>query len=91
MEIAAYPVAIGLLGAVGVVTIAEHLAHLVHALEAGMWATFRLSIILTFHNLWHNLAICGNQQGQTQYMDSKQTSFPYLTINIPIRGKSVHL
>jgi hypothetical protein len=51
MDIAKYPVAIGLLGAVGVVIIAEHLAHLVHQLEAGIGAKFRLSIILTLHNL----------------------------------------
>ena len=51
MEIAQDPVAIGLLGAVGVVRIAEHLAHLVHEFEAGIRAKFRLSIILTFHNL----------------------------------------
>ena len=51
MDIAQDPVARGLLGAVGVVVIAEHLAHLVHQLEAGIRAKFRCSILLTFHNL----------------------------------------
>jgi hypothetical protein len=68
---------------------AEHLAHLVHQLEAGIRAKFLF--ILTFHSLRHNIAICGNQQGKTQYMDSKQANFPYLTSNITISGKSVHL
>ena len=64
MDKAQYPVDIGLLGAVGVVIIAEHLAHLVHQREARIRAKFRLRIILTFHNLRHNIAICGNQQGK---------------------------
>ena len=51
MDIAQDPVAIGLLGAVGVVIIAEHLAHLVHQLEAGIRAKFRCIFLLTFHNL----------------------------------------
>ena len=51
MDKAQDPVDIGLLGAVGVVIIAEHLAHLVHQLEARIRAKFRLSILLTFHNL----------------------------------------
>ena len=46
MEIAQYPVAIGLLGTVGVVIRAEHLAHLVHQLEAGIRAKFRCIFIL---------------------------------------------
>jgi hypothetical protein len=41
MEIAKDPVAIGLLGAVGVAIRAEHLAHPVHQLEAGIRAKFR--------------------------------------------------
>ena len=36
MDRAKEPLARGLLGTVGVVVRAEHLAHLVHALEAGM-------------------------------------------------------
>ena len=60
MEIAKYPLAISLLGAVGVVIRAEHLAHLVHEREAGIWAKFRLSILLTFHNFQPNIAISGN-------------------------------
>jgi hypothetical protein len=51
MEIAKYPLAIGLLGTVGVVVIAEHLAHLVHELEAGIWANIRCIFLLTFHVL----------------------------------------
>jgi hypothetical protein len=62
MEIAKYPLAIGLLGTVGVVVRAEHLAHLVHELEAGMWAKFRCIFLWTFHVLWHSSAISGNQQ-----------------------------
>jgi hypothetical protein len=46
MNIAKDPLAIGLLGTVGVVVRAEHLAHLVHELEAGMWAKFRLIVLL---------------------------------------------
>jgi hypothetical protein len=62
MDIAEYPLAIGLLGAVGVVVIAEHLAHLVHELEAGILAKFRFIFLLTFHVLWQSSAISGNQQ-----------------------------
>jgi hypothetical protein len=91
MDIAQYSVAIGLLGAVGVAIIAEHLAYLVHQLEAGMRAKCWCILILTFHNLRHNIPIRGNHQGKMQYMDSKQLKFPYLTMNITIRGKSVHL
>jgi hypothetical protein len=47
--------------------------------------------ILIFHNLSRNIAISGNQQGRTQYMDSKQPTFPYPTCISIIRGKSVHL
>ena len=43
------PLAIGLLGPVGVVVRAAHLAPLVHELEAGMWATWRCLFLLTFH------------------------------------------
>ena len=71
MERAPDPVAIGLLGAGGVVIRAEPRAHLVHAREAGMPATCRLSILLTFHHLAHNIAIRGNQQGKTQYMEQQ--------------------
>jgi hypothetical protein len=91
MDIAQDPVAIGLLGTVGVVLRAEHLAHLVHQLMAGIRAKFRCIFILIFHNLGHNITIRGNQQGKTQYMDSQQAHFPDRTINITIRGKSVHL
>jgi hypothetical protein len=51
MDIAQYSVAIGLLGAVGVARIAEHLAHLVHQFETGMWAKCWFILILTFHIL----------------------------------------
>jgi hypothetical protein len=51
MDIAKYPLAIGLLGTVGVVVIAEHLAHLVHELEAGIWAKLRFIFLLNFHAL----------------------------------------
>jgi hypothetical protein len=51
MEIARYPLAIGLLGAVGVVVIAEYLSHLVHQLEAEMWAKFWYIFVLIFHIL----------------------------------------
>jgi hypothetical protein len=91
MDRAKYPVAIGLLGAVRVALRAEHLAHLVHQLEAGSRSPCRVILILTFHNLGHNITICGNQQGKTQYMDSQQAHFPDRTINITIRGKSAHL
>jgi hypothetical protein len=50
-ERAKYPLARGLLGTVGVVVIAEHLAHLVHALEAGIGAKCRVIFLLTFHIL----------------------------------------
>jgi hypothetical protein len=46
---------------------------------------------LTFHNLGHNIAIHGNQQWKTQYMDSKQPNFPYSTVNITLSGKFVQL
>jgi hypothetical protein len=62
MDITKYPLAIGLLGTVGVVVIAEHLAHPVHELEPGIWAKFRCIFLLNFHILWHNCAISGNQQ-----------------------------
>ena len=62
MDKAQDPVDIGLLGAVGVVIIAEHLAHLVHQLEAGIRAKFRCIFLLIFHALWHSSAISGNQQ-----------------------------
>jgi zinc transporter ZupT len=71
MEIAKYPVAIGLLGAVSIVIIAEHLAHLVHQLEAGIRPKFQCILFLTFHNLKYGIAIRGNQSGKTQYMDSQ--------------------
>jgi hypothetical protein len=45
------PLAIGLLGAVGVVIIAEHRAPLLQAREAGMGATCRCRCLWTFHNL----------------------------------------
>ena len=61
LEIAKYPLARGLLGTIGVVVIAEHLTHLVHELEAGIWAKFRCIFLFTFHGLWHNSAISGNQ------------------------------
>ena len=64
MDIAQDPLAIGLLGTVGVVAIAEPLAHLVPALEAGIRAKCRCTFLLTFHMAWHNSAICGNQQGK---------------------------
>jgi hypothetical protein len=60
-------------------------------LEAGIRAKFRFLCILTFHNFGSNITISGNQQGKTQYMDSKQAHFPYLTVYITISGKSVHL
>ena len=60
MDIAKYPLAIGLLGVVGVVMITEHLAYLVHELEAGIRAEFRFIFLLTFHTLSHSIAICGN-------------------------------
>ena len=61
MEIAQDPVARGLLGAVGVVILAEHLAHLVHQREAGIRPKFRCIFLLSFHNLWHNITIRGIQ------------------------------
>ena len=62
MEIAQDPLAIGLLGTVGVVVRAEHLAPLVHAREAGVWVKSQFIFLLTFHTLWEDSAICGNQQ-----------------------------
>src|SRR4029453_16879388 len=49
MDIGKYPLAIGLLGTVGVVVIAEHLAHLVHEFETGIRAKFPCIFLLTFH------------------------------------------
>jgi hypothetical protein len=40
--------------------IAKHFAHLIHELEAGIRAKFRFGFRLTFHNLLHNIAICGS-------------------------------
>jgi hypothetical protein len=62
MDIAQEPLAIGLLGTVGIALLAEHLAHLVHEREAGMWAKFRCIFLLTFHLFCHESAICGTQQ-----------------------------
>jgi hypothetical protein len=61
LEIVKYPLARSLLGTIGVVVIAEHLTYLVHEPEAGIWAKFLCIFLLTFHGLWHNSAICGNQ------------------------------
>jgi hypothetical protein len=47
-EIAPDPVARGLLGAVGVAIIAEHLAHLVYQLEAGIRPQCRCMLIFDF-------------------------------------------
>jgi hypothetical protein len=47
-----------------------------------------LSILLTFHNLRYDIAISGNEQGQTPYMDNRQAHCPYPTRNITISGKS---
>jgi len=66
MDIAKYPVAIGMICAVGVVMITEHLACLVHQLEAGIRVEFQFIFLLTFHNLSLNITICGNQQEKTQ-------------------------
>jgi hypothetical protein len=60
MDRAQDPLTRDLVGTVGVVMIAEHLAHLVHALEAGMWATFRCIFLLTFDILWQSSARSGN-------------------------------
>lgn len=89
LETAQDPVARGPLGAVEIAIRAGDLAHRVHQREAGILAKFRY--ILTFHNLPHNIAICGNQQGKTQYMDKKQAHFPYLRLITTISGKSVRL
>jgi hypothetical protein len=62
MDIAPDPPAIGLLGTIGVVVRAEHLAHLVHEREAGIWVKSQFIFLLTFHTLWQDSAICGNQQ-----------------------------
>ena len=62
MNIAKDPLAIGLLGTVGVVVIAEHFAHLVHELEARIRVKFRFLFLLTFHFLWRSSAISGNPQ-----------------------------
>ena len=51
MDIAEYPLTIGLLGAVSVMMIAKYFAHLIHKLEAGIRAKFRFVFRLTFHNL----------------------------------------
>jgi hypothetical protein len=90
MDIATDPLSIGLLGTVAVVVRAEHLAHLVHALKAGMWATFRCIVLLTFHVLWLSSAISGNQQENMSYADSHQANDPHVTMNIAISGNSVH-
>jgi hypothetical protein len=60
MEIAKDPVAIGLLGAVDVAIIAEHLAHLVISLRPGFGLNFGVCLFLTFHNLAPNIVIRGN-------------------------------
>ena len=66
MDIAEYPLAIGLLGAVGVVMIPEHLAHLIHEFEAGIRAKFRFIFLLTFHIPSNSITICGNQPEKMQ-------------------------
>ena len=90
MDSAKYPLAIGLLGTVGVVVIAEHLAHLVYELEAGMWAKLRCIFLLTFHVLWHSRAIHGNRQEKLSSADSNWATDPSITINIAMSGNSVH-
>jgi hypothetical protein len=90
-DVAKNPEVLGLLSAVGVAIRAEHLAHLIHPREAGIRAKLRCSFILTFHNLEHNITIHGNSLEKMQYMDSKQLNFLYLTLNIILSGKSVHL
>jgi hypothetical protein len=90
MDRAQYPLAIGLLGTVGVVMLAEPLAHLVHELEAGLWATFRCIFLLTFHALWHSSAISGNPQEKISSADSHRANDPPFTMNIAISGNSVH-
>jgi hypothetical protein len=49
LEIAQDPLAIGLLGAAGVVTRVQHLAPLVHQRKAGIQAKFRLILLLTLN------------------------------------------
>jgi hypothetical protein len=62
INIAKYPLAIGLLCAVGVVMITEHFAYLVHKVEVGIRVEFRFIFILTFHLLKYIIAICGKKQ-----------------------------
>jgi hypothetical protein len=86
-DVAPDPAAIGLLGAVRIAIIAEHLAHLVHQLEAGIRPKFRCIFVLTFHNLAHSITGPGNEPWTTQYLDRKQPNFPYQTMNITVSGK----
>jgi len=60
MDIAKYPLTIGLLGTVSVVMIPEHLAHQIHEFEAGIRAKFGFIFLLTFHIPSNSIAICGN-------------------------------
>jgi hypothetical protein len=57
INIAKYPLAIGLLCAVGVVMITEHLAYLVHKLEVRIRVEFRFIFLLTFHMQTYIIAI----------------------------------
>ena len=61
MNIAKYPLAIGLLCAVGVVMITERLAYLIHELEAGIHVEIWFIFLLIFHILLHIIIICGNE------------------------------
>ena len=64
INIAKYPLVIGLLCAVGVVMITQHLAYLVNELKAGIRVEFRFVFLLTFHMLLDIIAICGKKQGK---------------------------
>src|SRR5437879_2567089 len=67
IHIAKYPLAIGLLGAVGVVVITEHLAYLVHELEAGIRTECRFICISTFHMRPCSIATLGLPYSIAEY------------------------
>ena len=49
VDVAKYPLTIGLLGAIGIVMVAEYLTHLIHKLQAGIWSKFRYIFLFIFH------------------------------------------
>ena len=72
----ANPLAIGLLGSIGVVVVAEDLSYLVHKAEAGIRSEFRLG----FHFRPFNIAISGKNQGKSNKRTGGALVFPCFAV-----------